>query len=127
MPQDDENSHNDLQVTAVVALAVLLLGIYLQLTWIQLTSAALLAGALFSDTFAYYFSLVWMNFAVFIGTINSKILLTLLFYGFLTPIAFLYRLVKGSPFQQFDPDSEAKSYFVNREKTFTREDFENPW
>ena len=34
----------------------------------------------------------WLQFAHIIGTVNTKIILTLIFFLILTPIAFLYRL-----------------------------------
>ena len=37
----------------------------------------------------------WEKFSYALGWFNSKILLSIVFIFFLTPIAFLYRLVKG--------------------------------
>jgi hypothetical protein len=68
-----------------------------------------------------------MKFARVIGTINSKIILTIIFYLFLTPLAFSYRLISGNPLQQVESEEEKESYFVERSKSFTKEDFENPW
>lgn len=57
---------------------------------------------------------VWMIFGEKIGWVNSRILLGLVFYGLLTPISFLMRLLGKRPLQlQFDPKVE--TYRVPKE------------
>lgn len=56
----------------------------------------------------------WMIFGEKIGWVNSRILLGLLFYGLLTPISWLMRLLGKRPLQlKFDP--KAESYRVPKE------------
>ena len=49
----------------------------------------------------------WMIFGEKIGWLNSRILLGLLFYGMVTPISWLMRLLGKRPLQlEFDPKAE---------------------
>lgn len=56
----------------------------------------------------------WMIFGEKIGWLNSRILLGLLFYGMVTPISWLMRLLGKRPLQlEFDP--KAETYRVPKE------------
>jgi len=111
----------------VVVMAVLIIGIYFQIDWLTYSGLILGVVSLFSDTFNQYFAWGWMKFARVIGTINSRILLTIIFYLFLTPLAISYRLISGNPLQQVESEEDKESYFVERSKSFQKGDFENPW
>jgi hypothetical protein len=67
----------------------------------------------------------WLQFAHFIGTINTKIILTLIFYLILTPIAFLYRLFHGDflKIKRKSPDST----WHRRDHTYDKSDIEKAW
>ena len=58
--------------------------------------AALAIGvlSLISDGFAHLISQAWAKFALVLGRINGNILLTFIFFVFLTPVAFLMRILK---------------------------------
>lgn len=116
-----------LRVTSVVVLAILLVGTIFTMDWLTYTGITLLGLALVSSTINEYFAWIWMKFARAIGTVNSKILLTLIFYLFLTPIALLYRLIMGNPLITVDREGNRNSYFSSRDKTFDQNDFETPW
>lgn len=116
-----------LRVTAVVVLAILLVGYFFQINWLVYSGLTLFGLALISSTVNEYFAWLWMKFARGIGTINSKILLTIIYYLFLTPIALLYRLIMGNPLTTIDRSDENDTYFVTRNKTFTQDDFQTPW
>jgi len=68
----------------------------------------------------------WLEFSAILGRFNAKLVLRIIYYAFLTPTAFLYRLVrKGepAPFR----DTSRKSYFVVREHVFSGKDLEKMW
>lgn len=66
----------------------------------------------------------WMKLAMFLGHWNGRILLTLVFFLFLTPLAFLYRLFgKGKKENKVD----ANSNYVIRNHTYTAEDLDKMW
>ena len=75
---------------------------------------------------AYWIAYGWDKFAVFIGRVNSRIILTLLFYLFLTPVSFLFRLFNREAAGDFT-DKTRKTQFKDRAGAFSRESFEKPW
>jgi hypothetical protein len=63
---------------------------------------------------------VWTKIADMLGWITSNILLTIIFFLFLTPIALLKKL--------FSKDlKQSGTYFSERNKTFGPKDLEAPW
>ena len=68
---------------------------------------------------------VWMRFTQALGAFNSKIILSLVWFLFLTPIAFLYRLSGKDPMRY--KQRNAESLFVKRNHIYEAEDLDNPW
>lgn len=66
----------------------------------------------------------WLWFGDKIGKVNAAILLFLIYYLILTPIAFLSRIGKKDPLQLRAPE---KSNFVFKQHRYTAKDLENPW
>ena len=56
---------------------------------------------------------IWMSLAIILGFIMSRVILTILFYLLLTPIALLAKLV-GKKFMILKYDKSAKSYWEKR-------------
>ncbi len=67
---------------------------------------------------------VWYKIAEILGWINSRILLSLLYFLFLTPLSFLYRLFKKN---SLDLKAPEKSIYEERNYTYKAEDLDNPW
>ena len=85
--------------------------------------AALLLVGLFVPPLARRFHVAWMRFAVALGYVNSRVLLTLLFYGLFAPYGFVSRLFKRDPLNRRAPKGE--SYWTPRKQTRQqREQFE---
>jgi hypothetical protein len=68
---------------------------------------------------------VWLKLAHVLGWINSKILLSLIFFLFLLPIAILSRLFTKDPLKLKGRD--IKSLFTERNHSYAKEDLENIW
>ncbi|WP_138989963.1 SxtJ family membrane protein [Larkinella sp. C7] len=67
----------------------------------------------------------WFKLAEVLGIINSKIILTVLFWAVLVPIAYLYRLRAKNPLTiKRTPDT---SLYHERNHTYTKEDLEHTW
>jgi len=56
---------------------------------------------------------LWMKFALVLGWVNTRLLLIIIFYAVLTPLAFFYRLF-GKSFMKLKIDTEAASYWEQR-------------
>lgn len=64
----------------------------------------------------------WMKLALFLGHWNGQILLSLVFFLFLTPLALVYRL-----FQNGKKEGTVDSNYVVRNHTYTVEDLDKMW
>ncbi|MFN4146113.1 MAG: SxtJ family membrane protein [Runella sp.] len=67
----------------------------------------------------------WFKLAEGLGWFNSRVLLTLIFYVFLWPIATLYRLSTKNPMGIKRP--EGKTVYAERNHTYTKKDLEQIW
>ncbi|MBS1659198.1 MAG: hypothetical protein JST18_14015 [Bacteroidetes bacterium] len=109
----------------ILALASLGLNYVFHLRYADYAAAVLLLIALFVYPVAVWITIGWLKFAQLLGTINSKILLTLIFFIFLFPIATLYRLSKKDPLQRKKLNKEGTSYFSSRNHTYQPDDFKH--
>jgi len=66
----------------------------------------------------------WFGLAHILGWINTRILLSIIFYIFLTPIALLYRIFSNDPMKLKQPK---ESTFEERNHTYIPEDLKNQW
>lgn len=107
--------------------------------------AGLVFGLLFKKQAAFHFSLYlliagvflpklskiiaggWLVFAAALGTVNTRIILTLLYYAVLTPVAFIYRLTKGDVIGIKRRAAGAESLWHSRDHQYKPEDLLKPW
>lgn len=69
---------------------------------------------------------IWFQIASILGFINSRILLSLVFFLILSPIALLRRLFSKDKLQ-VKRDKSRKTFYTTRIHQFQSEDFKNPW
>ncbi|HEV7859030.1 MAG TPA: SxtJ family membrane protein [Pyrinomonadaceae bacterium] len=87
-----------------------------------IASALFLSGLLLPPV-ARQFHILWMRFAVVLGYINSRILLSLMFYGVFTPYGLVMRLFGRDPLHR--REARRESYWIPRKVTRqTKEQFE---
>ena len=67
---------------------------------------------------------VWLQFAKILSYIMPNILLSLIFYFFLTPLAFLYRLFNKDVLKL---SNKYESYFNNVNDIMDKESFHKTW
>ena len=85
--------------------------------------AALLVAGLLLPAAARVFHTAWMRFASALGYVNSRVLLTLMYYLALTPYGLVSRLAGRDPLNRRGEGKE--SYWTRRKATRqTREQFE---
>jgi len=72
----------------------------------------------------HYIIWLWFKIGHALGWINSKLILGIIYFFFLTPISFLYRLTKKDPLTLKPPK---KSNYSNRNHTYESKDLENTW
>ncbi|PYS88314.1 MAG: hypothetical protein DMF64_20745 [Acidobacteria bacterium] len=84
---------------------------------------ALIVIGLLVPPLARAFHTFWMRVATLLGWVNSRVLLSLMFYGVLAPYNLVGRLIRRDPLRRRAAPSE--SYWIKRKQTRqTREQFE---
>jgi hypothetical protein len=87
------------------------------------TGALLFVAGLFVPPAARAFHTGWMKFAHALGWVNSRVLLTVLFYLVFAPYGFLSRLMGRDPLRRRDKSGD--TYWTTRKQTRqTTEQFE---
>ena len=117
--------------TALVVAAVLLLiaawNLYRgRMTVVAVTGGvgvALVLTGLLVPPLARRFHVFWMKVAAVLGYVNSRVLLTLMYYGVFTPYALVSRLARRDPLRR--RGAKRESYWTERKATRqTKEQFE---
>jgi hypothetical protein len=120
-----------LETVGVLALACLVAGLLAKRPGAKggfLAAAAfLLAVGLFVKPLARWIALAWLKLAEVLGAVNSRIILGLIFYLFLTPIALLARATRGDFLSLRRKDAPDRSYWHRRDHAYTAEDLRKPW
>lgn len=93
------------------------------LSLIVLSIVVLIVG-IFIKPVGNIFSLFWIKVTESIAWLNSKIVLTIVFYFILTPIAILYRIFTKDKFQL---KRKKDTYFSLRNHKYNRDNLENIW
>ncbi|QJB57276.1 SxtJ family membrane protein [Pseudodesulfovibrio sp. zrk46] len=70
---------------------------------------------------------VWLGFSHLLGTVMSKVILTLVFFVILTPLALLRRILGHDPMQLNKWKKGRNSVFFSRDHSFTPEEIERPY
>jgi hypothetical protein len=82
--------------------------------WALVVSAAFAAIAFTLPALLRPLNYVWFSFGLVLHRIMSSVILALLFFITVTPIAFIYRLLRKDPLRlKFEPEST--SYWIVRE------------
>ena len=118
--------HRELETISVLAGFLLLLNLSLHRPVLVNSALALLFIGLFVRPVSRIISRGWLIFAERLGAINSKIILTMVFFLFITPIAFLYRLFSKNPLQ-IKRENHLTTLYLERNHLCDRADFEKMW
>ena len=117
---------SELETLGVLSAFFLILDVITHRRVFVYAALGLLLVALFVKPLARVISRAWMKFAEVIGTFNSKLILSLVYYLFLTPLALMYRAFSKNSLS-IKPGREAETLFVIRDHTYTKTDFEKMW
>jgi uncharacterized MnhB-related membrane protein len=114
------------QTVHVITLALLVAFLIFGNRWLLWAAVALAVLNSFENRLTTAIARGWLAFAHRLGRINSRILLTLIFFVFLTPIAALYRLFNRDLVDHFRADTRP-SMFQERNHRWEPADFEKIW
>ena len=89
--------------------------------------AAAIIGVLcvFFEAVGDFIVKIWYKIAEGMGWVNSRVLLSVVFFVFLAPIAFFYRITSKDPLKI--KKSDGKSVYTNRDHKYTAKDLDNIW
>lgn len=110
----------------VLALAALIAFFIFKAKVLLFLCAAILALNSFDNPAARFLARLWHKLGAFLGTVNSRILLFLLFYLVLTPLAFAFRTMNKKTVDRFFGDT-ANGYSSENSELYGKDFFERPW
>ena len=90
-------------------------------------AALLLALGVFVKPAARLVALAWLRLSEALGAVNSRILLSLIFFLFLTPIAAIARLSRGDFLHLKKGAGAGRTYWQPRDHAYTPEDLGKLW
>ena len=118
------NKEKSTEAMLTIAMGFLLLFFIFGWNWTLIVSFVVGLTGIFSTWLSMKITWLWFGLAKILGKIVNTILLTIVFYLFLTPLALLYRIFNRDPLlmrKSYD------SYFITRNITFDKASFEKPW
>jgi hypothetical protein len=113
------------ETITVLALFSLAAGLWFQQPGFLYVALFFLFLMLFLKKAASWVAWGWLRFAHFIGTVNNKIILTLIFFVILTPLACCYRLFHGD-FMSIKKNPSTSNWHP-RDHTYEKSDLEKAW
>jgi len=116
---------NPVKTVLTITLGFLVIFIFTKQNWALIISLGIGLTGLISNYLASKIEFVWFKLTWLLSKIVPNLILGLIFYLFLFPMALLARV-----FGQKDPmrlKNKYTSLFKDVDKSFSRESFENPW
>lgn len=120
-------SPDALETIAVLALASLVFGMFLDTRVLFYAAAFLLCIGIFFKGIAGRIASVWLRFAAVLGTVNTTILLSIVFFLILSPVAFVYRIVHGDQLRLKRKNPLPETYWSERAHVYEKKDLDKPW
>lgn len=116
----------NIEAILAICMGLLIVFWFTEIKGFLLASIILGVMGLLSKRLSALVARLWFALSEFLGMINSKLILSLLFFLILTPIALLYRFFKGDALQ-LKKKKEGESYFKKRNHCFEKKDLEHPF
>jgi hypothetical protein len=116
----------DKHLGTILIFAMVLIIFFLIYRNVKILYAALALGAIaiFIPALSRKIHDVWMKFAELLGFVMNKVILGIVFFIFLVPIAFLSRFFRKNPLQT---RKSVSSYFSDRNFTYNKKSLEQLW
>jgi hypothetical protein len=114
-----------LETISVLAFFSIAAGLWFQQPLFFYLALLLLFLVIFIKKAASWVAWGWLQFAHFIGIVNTKIILTLIFFLILTPVALCYRLFYGDSLKI--KEKTPNSNWHSRDHTYNKSDLEKAW
>lgn len=113
-----------LETASSLAFVFLLVAYFFEISSLLLITIILLLIGLFWTSLALKIHHLWYGFSHKLGTVVTTVFLSLFFYGFLTPLALLYRFFNKDV---MNLEAHKETYFHIHETEFDKSYFERLW
>jgi hypothetical protein len=113
------------ETISVLALAALVFHFVWEVKWLIWIATGLLVLTLKPNPLANLIARLWLKLSEHIGNFMSKVILSLVFFLLLTPLAVLYRLFNREMTKSFFDRTSASTFHNTR--VSGRGEFKNPW
>ncbi len=123
------NREKELEVMLTLCVAFIVLWWVTNKVHIWMPGTALVVGfvGMFSKYLTSKIAYGWMKMAEMMGGTMNKVMLSLIFFLFLVPIAILSRILSRGKSSLLLKKPETNTYFFDRKQRYTAKDFENTW
>ena len=118
-------SQDRFKTILVIVTGLLAIGWIFDIPVLGKIAVAIGAVSIFIPPAARAIEWVWFKIALGLGWINSRILLSIIYFVFLMPIAWLSRLFTKDPLAL--KKDKRSTLFVTRDHLYTGKDLENIW
>ncbi len=108
----------------VLAAAVLIAYLKFEAVWLIYVSLGLLAVPFVSKRLAAFISSGWFSFSHYLGVVMNYVLMFLIFYLILCPVAFLQRAFGRNYILR---KKAGGTNFIKRNHTYSPKDLDYPW
>ena len=119
-----KETYEPVKTVLVITTGFILLFFITNLAWSLYLAMIVSILGLLSNAMAKKISFVWLKLASLLNLIMPNIILSIIFFLILTPIALLSRMFKKN---QLRLKNSNKSLFIQKDSTFQKEHFEKPW
>ena len=113
------------ETISVLVLAALVFHFVWEVKWLIWLATGLLVLTLMPNPLANLIARLWLKLSEHIGNFMSKVILSIVFFLLLTPIAALYRLFNREMTKSFFDRASTSTFHIARVPG--KEDFKNPW
>ena len=110
-----------------LSLILLIIGSYTKNTYYFEATLPIVIITMVVPVLMYPFTILWMNFAVILGFISPKIILSVVFFIIVFPTALVRRLLGKDSLKLKEFKKSTESIFIDRDKTFIANDLETPY
>lgn len=118
-------SHDRFKTILVIVTGLVVIGWIFDISGLTKFAAMIGAVSILIPLAAKGIEWLWFKIAMVLGWINSRILLSVIYFAFLLPIAWLSRLFTQDPLALQRKSRE--TLFVTRNHLYTGKDLENIW
>jgi hypothetical protein len=114
-----------IETVSVLALAALVIHLIWEIRWLVWLAMGLLVLTLTPNPLATLVAKLWLKLSELIGNVMSRVILSLIFFLLLTPLAVLYRFFSPEMAKSFFDRSSASTF--RKAGVCNRDDFQKPW